>query len=57
MKKDARREKRDLCADLIKVCWKNEAGEHFQDWATLEDISASGACLQSEQPVPPGTVS
>ena len=55
MKKDARHEGRDLCADLIRINWKNEAGEEFEDWATLEDISSSGACLQAEQPIPPGT--
>lgn len=43
-----------LCADLIEVCWKDEAGKSQKTQAVLEDISASGACLQVEIPVPLG---
>jgi len=50
-----RREDRELCADLVKVEWEPEAGPARSDWAILEDISPSGACLQSEYPIAPDT--
>ncbi len=43
-----------LCADLIEICWKDGAGNTQKAQAVLEDISASGACLQVEAPVPLG---
>jgi hypothetical protein len=43
-----------LCADLIRVCWKDPDGKRHRASALLEDISASGACLQTETPVPVG---
>ena len=43
-----------LCADLIEICWKDGAGKTQKTQAVLEDISASGACLQAEVPVPLG---
>ncbi len=51
-----RAEDRELCADLVKIQWKPECGPARSDWAILEDISPSGACLESEQPIPPDTV-
>ncbi len=51
-----RREDRELCADLVKIQWKPEHGTVRSEWAILEDISASGACLGSEQPIPPDTL-
>jgi hypothetical protein len=42
-----------MCADMVNVFWK-EAGKRRQVMALLEDISASGACLQFETPVPVG---
>jgi len=41
-----------LCADLIDIWWIDEAGHRLQTVANLEDISSSGACLQTEQPLP-----
>ncbi len=54
--KSERREDRELCADLVKIRWKPEFGPPCSEWAILEDISASGACLESEQPISPDTV-
>jgi hypothetical protein len=51
-----RREDRELCADLVKVQWKLESGSFLSEWAILEDISPSGACLEIEKPIPPDTV-
>jgi hypothetical protein len=50
-----RQEERSLCADLLKVRWKTESGASRMEYATLEDISSGGACLQLEEPIPPGT--
>lgn len=51
-----RREDRELCADLVKVQWKPEFGPAHSEWAILEDISSSGACLEAEHPIPPDTI-
>jgi hypothetical protein len=51
-----RQEDRELCADLVKVQWKPESGNTQSEWAILEDISPSGACLEIEKPIAPGTV-
>ncbi len=51
-----RREDRELCADLVKVQWQPESGPARSEWLILEDISPSGACIESEQPIPPDTV-
>ncbi len=54
--KQKRKEDRDLCADLVKVQWKTEAGRLCSEWAILGDISPSGACLEMEGPIPPDTL-
>jgi hypothetical protein len=51
-----RREDRELCADLVQVKWTSSGGLKHGEWAILEDISSSGACLEIEQPVPQDTV-
>lgn len=43
---------RMLCADLVKIEWRDRAGDPHQVVANLEDISTSGACLQLEEEVP-----
>ncbi len=53
---DRRIETRMLCADLIEVWWNDRGGALHRAPANLEDISFSGACLETEGPVPPGTV-
>jgi hypothetical protein len=51
-----RREDRELCADLVKVQWKPDFGPARCEWAILEDISSSGACLEFEEPIAPDTI-
>jgi hypothetical protein len=51
-----RSEERELCADLVKIEWMPESGPMRSEWAILEDISSSGACLQVEEPILPGTI-
>jgi hypothetical protein len=50
-----RTEPRLLCADLVEVRWVDKAGQPQVEVMNLEDISASGACLQSEHPMPKDT--
>lgn len=47
---------RMLCADLVKVEWRDRAGGLHSIVANLEDISLSGACLQIEEDIPLQTV-
>ena len=53
--KERRTENRMLCADMVEVCWKDQAGRKKTTAGLLEDISPSGACLQMEAPVGIGT--
>ena len=48
---DRRFEPRMLCADLVDVKWRDQAGRMRRGVANLEDISLSGACLQVDRPV------
>jgi hypothetical protein len=50
---ERRTEIRMLCADMLEVCWNDDAGKTQKATGLLEDISASGACLQMETAVPP----
>jgi hypothetical protein len=52
---DRRTVKRLLCADLVDVCWRDEADRRKSEVMVLEDISLSGVCLQSERPHRQGT--
>ena len=45
-----------LCADLVDIRWRDQAGRLRRGVANLEDISISGACLQMDRPVGLGTV-
>jgi len=51
---DRRLESRMLCADVVDAFWIGSDGERQSANALLEDISASGACLQFESAVPLG---
>jgi hypothetical protein len=51
---ERRSEVRMLCADLVEVGWKDREGKTRKAQAILEDISAAGACLQVEAPIPLG---
>ena len=44
-----------LCADMVDVCWRDQAGKTQRATALLEDICTAGACLQLETPVPLGS--
>jgi hypothetical protein len=51
---ERRFESRFMCADLVRAGWR--AGDAFRTVeAVLEDISALGACVQVDEPIPPGT--
>jgi len=39
---------------MVEVQWRDQAGRHWRGTALLEDISASGACLQVESAIPLG---
>ena len=43
-----------LCADIVEVHWRDQAGRNYHGTGLLEDISASGACLQVESAIPLG---
>jgi hypothetical protein len=49
---ERRSEARLLCADMVELTWLDAGGSSGCAIALLEDISASGACLQLEKPVP-----
>jgi PilZ domain len=51
---ERRCEVRMLCADMVKVSWKDALGKRRRAVGLLEDISPSGACLQLETAVPKG---
>ena len=46
---DQRAEPRYLCSDLVTLCWQEGAR---RETVVLENISASGACVQAEVSVP-----
>jgi hypothetical protein len=49
---DRRVEPRLLCAELMDIRWKDKTGRSRRVVGNLEDISASGACLQLETAIP-----
>jgi hypothetical protein len=52
---EKRTESRLLCADLVRVKWRDQLGRLKTEVMNLEDISLSGACLQCESRVLKGT--
>src|SRR5277367_2395143 len=52
---ERRVEPRMLCADLVDIRWRDQAGRLRRGVANLEDISISGACLQMDRPLVLGT--
>jgi hypothetical protein len=52
---EKRSEPRMLCADLVRLEWKDSSGRTRSAVANLEDISVSGACVQLEAPLAKGT--
>ena len=53
---EKRADTRLLCADLVELIWQTEAGSQRHTVANLEDISLSGACVQLEREIRPGTL-
>ena len=49
---ERRWERRLLCADLVQIEWHDDTGRMITTTALLEDISRSGACLQTDVPLP-----
>src|SRR6266851_6688152 len=49
-----RSERRMMCADMVGVHWEDQSGRGHSLTALLEDISHSGACLQTDIPLPMG---
>ena len=52
--KERRSERRLMCAELVKVITTNQSGAEEEAFANLEDISASGACVQLEAAIERG---
>lgn len=48
---ERRTEARMLCAELVKIEWRDKSGRRCVRTAHLEDISLSGACLSLETTV------
>lgn len=49
---ERRWERRLLCADLVRIEWTDLMNESWGTTAILEDISRTGACLQTDIPLP-----
>jgi hypothetical protein len=49
---ERRWERRLLCADLVQIEWQDREGRPNTATAILEDISRTGACLQTDLPIP-----
>lgn len=54
--KERRAEGRYLCADLVRLDWLQRDEMVCSEQALLEDISARGACVQTERPVAVGSL-
>jgi hypothetical protein len=52
---EKRTDTRLLCAELVELVWQQESGKERRSIANLEDISLSGACVQLEREIRPGT--
>jgi hypothetical protein len=52
---ERRENPRLLCADLVKVAWRDSSGRIQREHANLEDISLAGACLQVDRSIPANT--
>ena len=43
-----------MCADMVRLLFKNSTGRQSVCTGMLEDISPSGACLSMDKPMPLG---
>jgi hypothetical protein len=53
--KQRREKNRIMCAEVLTVRWAEDDGCCRSELATLEDITATGACLHLEYSIPPET--
>lgn len=53
--REARREKRLLCSDLLQLRWTEPAGGRREEIAVVEEVSPSGTTLFLGVPVPAGS--
>jgi len=44
-----------MCAEMVAIQWKDQAGLERKCTGLLEDISVCGACLQLDDPIELGT--
>ncbi len=51
-----RRNPRMLCADLLRIRWKDPSGIVRKEFGCLDDISQGGACLKVDEPIAKGTI-
>jgi hypothetical protein len=52
---EQRVEPRFLCSHLVTLCWSDASHRERSETVVLENISTSGACVQSEVSVPENT--
>ncbi|HXI42587.1 MAG TPA: hypothetical protein VNH83_21570 [Bryobacteraceae bacterium] len=52
---ERRVETRYLCSDLVQLRWSEGPQKEREETVVLENISASGACVQAENPVAENT--
>lgn len=52
---EQRAEPRFLCSDLVSLRWCDPSGRECRETVVLENISASGACVQAEVSVSEST--
>jgi hypothetical protein len=45
-----------MCSDMVGLYWRDKSGWKRRSPAMLENISRSGACIQSDTPIPLGTL-
>jgi hypothetical protein len=49
---ERRAKQRSLCSDIVEVFWSDRLGWPHRAKAILEDISPTGACVQTEMLIP-----
>jgi hypothetical protein len=53
---ERRLERRLMCSDMVVVSWQDQAGRIRRAPGVLEDIAASGACVQLDLEIPLKTI-
>jgi hypothetical protein len=49
---EKRAQQRNLCSDIVELFWNDRSGWPHRAKALLEDISTSGACVQTDARIP-----